>query len=190
MSERQAALSEQARCACLVRVLLQKILQATDGRVPLRGDLLLALARLRQASGLELPDALAPLLSVLDQARVGQRVQVLGDTLACDRRALAQARDRERLARLCTSATPAAAAFRRRARQTAVRLQPASAPSYAVTCFSMFWIWPSQPPSFMRNASARRAAGMRSKPDSVIVSRVPPAAGSSWNSTNVVGSFE
>ena len=42
----------------------------------------------------------------------------------------------------------------------------------------------------MLNAFARRDAGMASKPDSTIVSLVPPGASSSVNDTSVVGSAE
>jgi hypothetical protein len=42
----------------------------------------------------------------------------------------------------------------------------------------------------MSNAVTRRDAGIASKPDSTIVSLVPPAASSSVNDTNVVGSAE
>src|SRR5256885_11928559 len=55
---------------------------------------------------------------------------------------------------------------------------------------SMFFIWLVQPPSFILSASALRATGMRSKPDSVRRSRVPPSASSSLNSTRVMGSLE
>ncbi len=54
----------------------------------------------------------------------------------------------------------------------------------------MFFACPSQPAEFMRNAVARRHAGIASNPDSTIVSLVPPAASSSVKDTNVVGSAE
>ena len=56
---------------------------------------------------------------------------------------------------------------------------PAAAPPrrYAPeTWRSMFCICSVQPPSFIRKASARRASGIRSNPDSTTVSRVPSAS--------------
>src|SRR6266581_2746278 len=52
----------------------------------------------------------------------------------------------------------------------------------------MFVICSVHPLSFIRNASARRATGIRSNPDSAIVRTVPPFASASSNSTSVVGS--
>ena len=56
--------------------------------------------------------------------------------------------------------------------------------------FRMFSAWPFQPLEFMLNAFARRDSGMASKPDSTMVSCVPPPASSSVNDTSVVGSAE
>lgn len=60
----------------------------------------------------------------------------------------------------------------------------------AVRYFSMSRIWAAHPSSFASNAFARRASGMRSKPDSVIVNSVPALTSASSNVTSVMGSFE
>lgn len=60
-----------------------------------------------------------------------------------------------------------------------------SGPQRASTWVAMFVICSPQPPSFIRNASARRSIGSLSKPDSTTVSSVPPATSASSNTTSV-----
>ena len=69
----------------------------------------------------------------------------------------------------------------------ACRDKPAYAPATWRETFSSCC---AQPPSFIRNASPRRASGSASNPDSTTVSRVPSGASSSVIVTSVVGSFE
>ena len=72
----------------------QIVLQATEGGVPLLGDLVQVFAGFFDALGAEFPDALAALAGVVNEAGVGQSAQVLGDGLAGDVAAFAQAHDR------------------------------------------------------------------------------------------------
>jgi hypothetical protein len=87
----------------------------------------------------------------------------------------------------------AEAAFRRQALRRSVHGRAFERPfayGFWTTWFSIFLICSLQPPSFLRNASRRRCAGILSKPDSVTSSNVPVAVFSRRNSTRVGGSPE
>src|SRR5262249_41258267 len=60
----------------------------------------------------------------------------------------------------------------------------------AARYFSMSMVCAVQAESLLTSAFARRSSGIRSKPDSVIVSSVPPETSFSSNTTSVVGSAE
>lgn len=68
-------------------------LEAVQRRVPLLGQALQVGVGVLEALGLEGPDALAALAAALHQPRFGQHFQVLGDGLARNLEAAAQARE-------------------------------------------------------------------------------------------------
>ena len=137
--------------------------------VPLRDDLVEAAARPLEPSRLELPDPLAPVRGCRARGRRRRarcRCLVIAWRVTPDpslRRAIDSGPSPDsRATSLSRVSSPSAA-------NTGAASVTFAAPRYGcVTWRSMFFSCSVQPPSFMRNASARRAAGIRSKPDSTI----------------------
>src|SRR5262249_13259333 len=135
--------------------------------VPLCRNLLERAAGLGEAAGPDLPDPLAAAAQAPDQARLGERVEMLGDRLPRDASALGQADDGER---------PIGAETRHQleARLVAEGGEDRSGPGHAAAhvqvvppparYFSMSFVCASQPPSLARKASARRSGGSLSNP--------------------------
>ncbi len=153
-----------------------------------------------QTSGPQLEDTLATLTPARGQTRFLEHAQVLGHRLPRDGGVLGERGDRPRpLAReSCDELETGRVTERGEERRGAFEISSRggrrhrSAGRYAARarCLPMRPSWASHPPSFISNAWARRASGMPSKPDSVMVSSVPSGVSSSSKTTSVVGSFE
>src|SRR5215471_10084143 len=186
-------------------LVLYQRLESIDRLVPLVGDLVQVAARLGQALRLELVNLRPTLASAAYKPGVFQSVQMLGDRLARDARPLAETNDGlgPAGAQSGDDAQPSAIAERRKhwrclgevpcggiAQSGHRAMEPPYLFAAPARYFSMSFAWAVHPCSFAVKAFARRSRGIRSKPDSVITSLVPPATSSNSKVMRVVGSFE
>ena len=177
--------------AGLLRVRLHKLSEAFDRLVPLVGDETQELPGLDQTLWSDLPDLFSTVTAAPDQARIRERVQVFRDGLPRHFGAVREAGDGERAARTearhqSQSRVVSQCSEHGRSltggetiRARALNRDPShQALAMSVTYFSMSLDCAAHPPSLAAKALARRSSGIRSKPDSVIVSLVPPSTSS------------
>src|SRR3954466_14987714 len=140
--------------------LFHESLEPPCRRVPRRRHVIEILPRYLEPLEIEREHVLPALPGVADQPHVPQCVQVPGDRLPGDPAALTQPGDRERPLRgePAHQAEPGGVAQGGEHRRGLAR-RPAPASS---TWAASFFDCPFQPPSFIRNPSARREAGSRS----------------------------